>query len=85
MKRNADAILNAEPKAYAMWKWCQERDVNIRHLAMQFCLAAPIDGVVMFGPADKAQVEDGYEAATADISEDIWETFEAEFGIRRGM
>ncbi len=76
---------NAEPKAYAMWKWCQERKVNIRHLAMQFCLAAPISGVVMFGPADKAQVEDGYEAATADISEDIWESFEAEFGIKRGM
>ena len=76
---------NAEPRAHAMWKWCQERDVNIRHLAMQFCLAAPIDGVVMFGPADKAQVEDGYEAATVDISEDIWETFEVEFGIKRGM
>jgi len=76
---------NAEPKAYAMWRWCQERNVNIRHLAMQFCLAAPIEGVVMFGPADKAQVEDGYEAATADISEDIWEAFETEFGIKRGM
>lgn len=76
---------NAEPKAYAMWRWCQERNVNIRHLAMQFCLAAPIDGVVMFGPADKAQVEDGYEAATADIPEDIWEAFETEFGIKRGM
>lgn len=76
---------NAEPKAYSMWKWCQERNVNIRHLAMQFCLAAPIDGVVMFGPADKAQVEDGYEAATADVSEEIWEAFETEFGIKRGM
>ena len=73
-RRNPDA----EPKAYLMWKWCQERDVNIRHLAMQFCLAAPVDGIVMFGPADKAQVEDGYEAATADIPEDIWEAFEAE-------
>lgn len=80
-RRNPDA----EPKAYSMWKWCQEHDVNIRHLAMQFCLAAPIDGVVMFGPADKAQVEDGFEAATADIPEEIWEAFEAEFGIKRGM
>ena len=80
-RRNPDT----EPKAYTMWKWCQERGVNIRHLAIQFCLAAPIDGVVMFGPADKAQVEDGYEAATADIPEDIWEAFEAEFGIKRGM
>ena len=80
-RRNPDA----EPKAYLMWKWCQERDVNIRHLAMQFCLAAPIDGVVMFGPADKAQVEDGYEAATTEIPEDIWKAFETEFGIKRGM
>lgn len=80
-RRNPDA----EPKAYAMWKWCQERGVNIRHLAMQFCLASPIDGVVMFGPADIVQVEDGYEAATADIPDEIWEAFEAEFGIRRGM
>ena len=76
---------NAEPKAHAMWRWCQERGVNIRHLAMQFCLAAPIEGVVMFGPADKVQVEDGYEAATADIPMDVWESFEAEFGIKRGM
>jgi len=80
-RRNPDA----EPKAYSMWKWCQERNVNIRHLAMQFCLAAPIEGVVMFGPADKAQVEDGYEAATVDIPEHIWEEFETEFGIKRGM
>ena len=80
-RRNPDD----EPKAHAMWKWCQERNVNIRHLALQFCLAAPINGVVMFGPADKAQVEDGYAAATADISEEIWKEFETEFGIRRGM
>ena len=80
-RRNPDA----EPKAHAMWKWCQERGVNIRHLAMQFCLAAPIDGVVMFGPADTAQIEDGYEAATAELPPEIWDAFEAEFGIARGM
>lgn len=80
-RRNPDE----EPSAHAMWKWCQERDVNIRRLALQFCLAAPIDGVVMFGPADKAQIEDGVEAATADVPEEIWQEFEKEFGIRRGM
>ncbi len=80
-RRNPDA----EPKARAMWKWCQERGVNIRHLAMQFCLAAPIDGVVMFGPADTVQIEEGYEAATAELPPEIWEAFEAEFGITRGM
>ncbi|RKU25132.1 hypothetical protein C6497_16425 [Candidatus Poribacteria bacterium] len=80
-RRNPDG----EPQAHSMWKWCQEKGVNIRHLAMQFCLAAPIDGIVMFGPADKSQVEDGYEAATATISEEIWESFESEFDIKRGM
>ncbi len=80
-RRNPDD----EPKAHAMWKWCQERNVNIRHLALQFCLAAPINGVVMFGPADKEQVEDGFAAATADIPEEIWQEFETEFGIKRGM
>ena len=75
---------DAEPSAHAMWQWCQERDVNIRHLAMQFCLAAPVDGVVMFGPANTQQVEEGYEAATADIPPEIWRDFEAEFGVGPG-
>jgi len=30
-------------------------------------------------------VEDGYAAATADIPELMWEAFEAEFGITRGI
>lgn len=80
-RRNPDA----EPKAHNMWKWCQEHAVNIRHLAMQFCLNAPIDGIVMFGPADLAQVEDGIEAATAEIPEEIWQAFENEFNVKRGM
>ena len=70
-----------EPKAHAMWRWCQARGVNIRHLAVQFCLAAPIDGIVMFGPANKQQVEEGYEAATAEIPPEVWHDFEAEFGV----
>ena len=72
----------AKPKAYQMWQWCQERGVNIRHLAMQFCLAAPVDGVVMVGPANTVQVEEAYEAATADVSTEIWHDFDAEFGVR---
>ena len=76
---------NAEPSAHAMWQWCQERNVNIRHLAMQFCLAAPVDGIVMFGPANMQQVEEGYEAATADIPPELWRDFEAEFGVGPGL
>ena len=41
-----------------------------------------IDGIVMVGPANKQQVEEAYEAATAEVSPEIWVDFEAEFGIR---
>ena len=71
----------AHPRAHMMWQWCQERGVNIRHLAMQFCLAAPVDGIVMVGPANKTQVEEAYEAATVDVPLEIWRAFEAEFGV----
>ncbi len=72
---------DAKPQAHDMWKWCQARGVNIRHLAVQFCLAAPVDGIVMFGPANKQQVEEGHEAATAHIPPDVWHDFESEFGV----
>ena len=72
----------AQPRAHQMWEWCQERGVNIRHLAMQFCLAAPIDGIVMVGPANKMQVEEAYEAATAAVPSEIWRDFEIAFGVR---
>lgn len=76
-RRNPDRA----PRAHRMWSWCQERGINIRHLAMQFCLAAPIDGIVMAGPSNAAEVDDAYEAATAEVSDEIWRDFKAEFGV----
>ena len=70
-----------EPHAHAMWQWCQQQDIDIKHLAMQFCLDAPIDGIVMSGPADRHQLQDAYDAATQEIPAEIWTEFEAEFGI----
>ncbi len=81
LRRARKENLDAKPQAHDMWKWCQARGVNIRHLAVQFCLAAPVDGIVMFGPANKQQVEEGYDAATAHIPDDVWHDFEAEFGV----
>jgi aryl-alcohol dehydrogenase-like predicted oxidoreductase len=69
------------PKAHAMWEWCQKRGISIRHLAMQFCLAAPIDGILLFGPANRKEVEEGYEAATAPVPPEVWRDFKAEFGV----
>ena len=70
-----------EPQAHAMWQWCRDRDVNIRHLAIQFCMAAPVDSIVLPGPATKQQLEEAYEAGTAEIPPQVWADFKAEFGV----
>lgn len=72
---------NNDPKAHDMWEWCNKRGVNIRDLAIQFCLAAPIEGIVMPGPGTKEHVEEAYQSATADIPSEIWHDFKAEFGV----
>ncbi|MDP6778148.1 MAG: aldo/keto reductase [Candidatus Latescibacteria bacterium] len=79
-----DRIPGQEPRARAMWAWCRDRDVNIRHLAMQFCLAAPVDGIVMPGPANVQQVQEAYEAAVVDVPPEVWRDFEAAFGVGIG-
>ena len=75
---------NTARRAHAMWAWCRERGVDIRHLAMQFCLAAPVEGIVMSGPGSLAEFEQAYEAATTDIAPETWEAFEEVFGFGPG-
>ena len=48
---------------------------------MQFCLDAPIDGIVMSGPADRNQLQDAYDAATQEVPAEIWTEFEEKFGV----
>jgi aryl-alcohol dehydrogenase-like predicted oxidoreductase len=69
------------PLAHAMWEWCRDRGIDIRHLAIQFCLAAPIGGMIMPGPGTKGHVEDCYRLATTDVDPDIWRAFRAQFGV----
>ena len=71
----------AEPKAQRMWQWCQARGVDIRHLAVQFCMAAPVAGFVLPGQASADEVRTSYEAGVAVVGEDVWRAFGAEFGI----
>ena len=71
------------PRAHAMWRWCAERGVSLRTLALQFCLALPIEGCVMVGPASAEQVDGVLDAATAPIDETVWAEFEAAFGVQR--
>jgi aryl-alcohol dehydrogenase-like predicted oxidoreductase len=68
--------------AHQMWAWCKDHDVNIRQLALHFCLGADIDGMVMAGPADRQQVEEVVEAVMNPPSAEVWDAFEAEFGVK---
>ena len=79
-----NAYPGQEPRAHAIWTWCRERDVNIRALAIQYCLAAPIDGILLAGPADRRQFEEVYDAATEEVPAAVWEELQAEFGVGRG-
>lgn len=72
------------PRARQMWQWCQEREVNIRDLALQFALNAPMEGngMVLAGPANRKEFEEVYVSATTEVPEAVWQDFEAAFGIR---
>ena len=72
-----------EPRAHAMWQWCRDRGVNIRHLAMQFCLAAPLEGngMVLAGPANRQELEEVYSAATTGVPAEVWQAFKTEFEV----
>lgn len=70
-----------DPLAHAMWAWGRERGVDIRHLAIQFCLAAPINGMIMPGPGTKEHVEECYRMATTEVAPEIWRDFKTQFGV----
>mgnify|MGYP006417314199 FL=1 len=70
-----------EPKAARMLSWCQDHDVDLRHLAIQYCLSAPVDGMVLPGQASREEVEGTWEAATAQIPDAIWQEFGETFGV----
>ena len=72
---------NEEPVAHAMWKWCLDHDIDIKHLAMQFCLNAPVDGIVMTGPSNRNQLQDAYDAATQEVATETWKEFKEVFGL----
>ncbi len=71
----------AEPRAHAMWAWCRARGIDLRHLALQFVLAAPIAGIAMSGPCTRQQVEEVYAAATAEVPAEVWRDFKAALGV----
>jgi aryl-alcohol dehydrogenase-like predicted oxidoreductase len=70
-----------KPQAEAMRAWCREHGVDLRHLAIQFCMALEMDGVVMLGPGTLEHVEEDYCFATTEVDPEIWRGFKAAFGV----
>ena len=72
------------PRVHRMWAWCNERDLNIRDLALQFALNAPVEcnGIALTGPANPKEFHEAYESATTEVPEAVWQDFEVEFGVR---
>ena len=72
------------PYAHRMWQWCEDRGLNIRDLAMQFVLNAPVEGngIVLAGPANPKEFDEVYASATTKVPETVWQDFEAAFGVR---
>jgi len=83
------SLAGREPKqgtrAHDMWTWCREHGVEIGHLAIQFVMAAPIEGIVMPGPGSKEHVEDAYRYATTEVDPQVWAAFKEAFGVYPGM
>lgn len=69
------------PTAHTMWSWCQQRGLNLRDLALHFCLKSPIGAIVIVGPNSPSQVEENYLSAQADVDSAAWAEFKAEFNI----
>ena len=69
--------------AHRMWEWCNRRGLNIRDLAIQFALQAPVkgNGIVLTGPANLKEFDEVYQSATKESPENVWEDFKNEFGI----
>ena len=69
--------------AHRMWEWCNRRGLNIRDLAIQFALQAPVkgNGIVLTGPSTLKEFDEVYQSATKEIPENVWEDFKNEFGI----
>ena len=70
-----------DSRAHAMWEWCRRRGLSIRDLAIQFCMALPMHGIVLVGSGLRQHVDEAFAAATADIPSDVWTAFEAEFSV----
>ncbi len=60
-------------KAYQLWKWSIENNLNLLNLAIQFCLRQPLITTNLTGSRNVIEVEQNFNAATTSVPDDVWE------------
>ena len=75
-KNDADA-----EDARKLWQWCQQEEINLLQLAIQFCLQETRIQANPIGSLNVAQLEANVWAASTPIEETVWAKFRAEFGL----
>ncbi len=68
--------------AKAFWQWCQEEEVNLLQLAIQFCLKEPRIHANPIGSLNKEQLEANVWAASTPIEDAVWAKFYTRFGMQ---
>jgi len=69
-KNDPDLIL-----ARKIWLWCQEHDVSLIQLALQFCLQDQRVHGNNIGSLNIEQLEANLTAAATPLSDEVWEKF----------
>jgi aryl-alcohol dehydrogenase-like predicted oxidoreductase len=64
-------------RAQSLWRWCQEHQVELGALAMQFSLRNERIGSTLAGPRNVAEFEANLRHATASLPPGIWEELDA--------
>ena len=70
----SDHISNSEgEKAYQLWRWANDNNLNLLNLAIQFCFRQPRIAMSLTGSKNASEVEQNFAAATTPVPEDVWE------------
>lgn len=60
-------------KAYQLYQWTKDNDLNLLNLAIQFCFRQPRIAMNLTGSKNVEEVEQNFAAATTPVPDDVWE------------
>jgi D-threo-aldose 1-dehydrogenase len=59
-------------RATAIWRWSIERDLDLRAMALQFCLKNPVIATTLIGPRTALELQEDIASAKSEISAEHW-------------